>query len=477
VEATHPFRPERKKGPTPIIPPIVEHSHVDYRSLTGGYVYHGNRLPELKGRYIYGDYDTGKINSFRYDPKIGKALELQELVDTPLRIICFCEDQSQELFIVDFINGTIHQLVPARATVAPTGPFPARLSQTGLFAFTKEHSPAPGLIPYSVNAELWSDNAVKERFLALPGTGQIDFEGIGYPQPAPGAPRGWRFPDGTVAVKTFSMEMEKGNPASRRRLETRILHFEQLAGTEEVGDQVWRGYTYVWNDDQTDAELCEKQGRDIKFSIKDSAAPGGQREQTWHFPSRSECTLCHTMPAKYVLGVNTLQLNRDHDYGHGRVANQLRTLEHLGIFKNPLPKTPEEMPHLVNYRDPHQDLNKRARSYLHANCAHCHMKWGGGNADFQLLATIDLERTNSINTKVGQGMFGLDNPRVIVPGDPDRSMILFRMRRLGLGRMPHVGSTVVDDPGASLIEQWLRSLKNHPSVGLGGEPPPKVDQP
>ena len=56
------------------------------------------------------------------------------------------------------------------------------------------------------------------------------------------------------------MEMEKGNPASRRRLETRILHFEQLAGTEEVGDQIWRGYTYVWNDDQTDAELLDAKG-------------------------------------------------------------------------------------------------------------------------------------------------------------------------------------------------------------------------
>lgn len=477
VEATHPFRPERAKGPTPVIPPIIEHPHVDFRSLTGGFVYHGERLPELKGHYIYGDYDTGKVNSFRYDRQAQKVLEPRELVDTPLRIICFCEDQAKELFIVDFINGTIHQLAPAKASAAPSAPFPARLSQTGLFSSTRDHKVAPGLIPYSVNAELWSDHAIKERFLALPGKGQIDFDNIEYPQPAPGAPRGWRFPDGTVAVKTFSMEMEKGNPASRRRLETRILHFEQLAGTEEVGDQVWRGYTYVWNDDQTDAELCEKQGRDIKLSIKDSEAAGGVRQQTWHFPSRSECTLCHTMPAKYVLGINTLQMNRLHDYGHGRVANQLRTLEHLGVFKKPLPKLPEEMPHLVNYRDEHQDLNKRARSYLHANCAHCHMKWGGGNADFQLLATIDLDLTNSINTKVGQGTFGLDGARVIVPGNPDQSMVLFRMRRLGLGRMPHVASTVVDEAGAKLIEHWLKTIKEHPSVGLGGAPTPKPDVP
>ena len=470
MEATHPFRPERKRGPTPIIAPVVEHPHVDYRSVTGGYVYRGKSRPELEGYYIYGDYDTGKVNAFRYDPGTGKAVGAKELVDTPFRIICFGQDQQGELYIVDFMNGTIHQLVPS-TSVEPTLPFPKKLSQTGLFASTKEHQPASGLIPYSVNAELWSDNAHKERFLALPGRGQIDFDGIEYPQPSPGAPRGWRFPDGTVVVKTFSMDMEQGNPASRKRLETRILHFEQLAGTEEVGDQIWRGYTYIWNDDQTDAELCEKSGRDVKLSIKDDRAPGGKREQNWHFPSRSECTLCHTMPAKYVLGVNTLQMNKDHDYGHGRVANQLATLEHLGIFKRQLPKKPDDLPHLVNYRDEKQDLNKRARSYLHANCAHCHMKWGGGNADFLLVATVDLDQTNSINTRVGQGKFELKDPRVIVPGVPDRSMILFRMRRLGLGRMPHVGSNVVDDRGAQLIEEWLRDLGDHPSKGLGGAPP------
>ena len=61
MEGTHPFRPERKKGPTPILKPVVEHSHTDFRSITGGFVYHGKRLPELQGQYIYGDFDTGRI--------------------------------------------------------------------------------------------------------------------------------------------------------------------------------------------------------------------------------------------------------------------------------------------------------------------------------------------------------------------------------------------------------------------------------
>lgn len=455
TEGSHPFRPERKRGPTPILKPLVEHPHSDFRSLTGGFVYRGSKYKDLAGAYVYGDYDTGKIAALRYEGE--KVTFQQELVDTQFRIITFSEDREGELFFVDFMNGTIHNLVPApKAATLP--PFPRKLSETGLFASTKDHVPAPGLIPYSVNAELWSDNALKERFLALPGMKQIEFDAVEYPQPAPGAPRGWRFPDGTVMVKTFAMEMEKGNPASRRRLETRILHFEQVAGTEEVGDQVWRGYTYVWNDEQTDAELLPAAGADRELTIRDAAAPGGTRRQIWHFPSRAECTLCHTMPAKYALGVNTLQMNRDHDYGNGVVANQLQTLARLGVFKQPLPKPPAELPHLVNYRDESLPLEARARSYLHANCAHCHMKWGGGNAEFQLLATLPLDQLGIVNTRPGQGTFNLQDPKVLVPGNPDRSMIYHRMTKLGLGRMPHVASSVVDEKAAGMLRDWISNL-------------------
>ena len=459
TEGSHEFRPDRKKGPTPILKPLVEHPHSDFRSLTGGFVYHGSKINDLAGAYVYGDYDTGKIAALRYD---GKTVTMQkELVDTPFRIITFAEDHAGELYFVDFMNGTIHELTPA-PQAAPVAAFPRKLSETGLFASTKDHVPAPGLIPYSVNAELWSDHAVKERFLALPGDSQIEFDTVEYPQPAPGAPRGWRFPDGTVVVKTFSMDMEQGKPASRRRLETRILHFKQLAGTEEVGDQMWLGYTYVWNDDQTDAELLPAQGADRELKIRDAAAPGGIRKQVWHFPSRSECTLCHTMPAKYVLGVNTLQMNKDHDYGSGRTANQLQTLEHLGVFKEPLPKTPDELPRLVDYRDRSQALDNRARSYLHSNCAHCHMKWGGGNADFQLLATLPLAELGIVNTRPGHGQFDLKDPKDLVPRNPDRSMILYRMTKLGLGRMPHVASNVVDDQAVKMLREWISQLPADP---------------
>lgn len=458
MEGSHPFRPERKKGPTPILKPVVEHSHADFRSITGGFVYHGKRLPELQDFYIYGDFDTGRIWAFRpkYSGKERRAYaeNHRELARTTYRLVTFAEDAAGELYFVDFTGGGIHQLVKA-SEAKPQASFPRKLSETGIFASTKDHKVAPGVIPYSVNAQLWGDHAHKERFIAIPGTGQIGFDEITYPQPSPGAPPGWRFPDGTVLVKTFSMDMERGNPKSRKRLETRLLHFQQFPGTQEYGDQYWRGYTYVWNDEQTDAELLDEKGADRILKIK-----VGDRliEQNYRFPSRAECTLCHTNAAKFALGVSTMQMNRDHDYG-GVIANQLATLEHIGLFTKKLPKRPEELPKLVDFNDESQPLEARARSYLHSNCSHCHMKWGGGNAEFKLLATLSLQDMGIVNVPPAHGTFGLKDAKLLVPGHPERSLIYHRMSIAGLGRMPHIGSRVVDEPAVKLIHDWIKGMK------------------
>lgn len=471
-EGRHPFRPDRKQGPGPIETSIVEHPHSDFRSITGGYVYRGTRIPELRGAYLYSDYDTGKIWMLRFDGS--QVTENRELTDTNLRLVEFAQDRAGEVYFVDHIGGQLHRLV-RNPNQDLKSDFPRKLSETGLFTSTKELLPAPGLIPYSVNSPLWSDGAHKERYLAIPGTAQIGYNEIPYPQPAPGAPRGWKFPDGTVAVKTFSLELEAGNPQSTQRLETRILHLEKTPGTDEVGDQVWRGYTYLWNEEQSDAILLDAAGKDVTYTVKDPAAPGGKREQTWHYPSRAECTMCHTMPAKYVLGLDTLQLNRDHNYD-GVVANQLATFEHLGLFSKPLPDSPDKLPKLSDYSDVSADLNARARSYLHSNCSHCHRKWGGGNASFQLLGTLDLAETGTVGVRPNHGFFELSEPALLIPGDPDRSMIYHRMTRLGLGRMPHIASSVKDAQAVQLIGDWIRKLPELDSgraVDIGAEGVPK----
>ncbi|HEY8504360.1 MAG TPA: PQQ-dependent sugar dehydrogenase, partial [Gemmataceae bacterium] len=341
MEGSHPFYPTRKAGPDPFAKPIAEHHHSEARSLTGGVVYRGDRLPELRGAYVYGDWSTGRIWGIRH--RGGKVTWHALLADTPLQITGFGMSPDGELLIADH-GGGFYKLEPAPKVEQPR-PFPTRLSETGLFESVKEHRVHPGLIPYSVNAPLWSDGADKERYIAVPGDGRIE------PTPA----NGWNFPDGTVLVKTFSLETADVNPGGRRRIETRLL-------TRQQGE--WAGYTYLWNDAQTDAELVGSAGTDRTFRVRDDSAPGGVREQVWHFPSRAECMVCHSRAANFVLGPSTAQMDRAHDYG-GVSDNQLRTLEHIGMFKE------DAREHLRNRRQPLADpadesapLELRARSYL-----------------------------------------------------------------------------------------------------------------
>src|SRR4029079_1873650 len=148
----------------------------------------------------------------------------------------------------------------------------------------------------------------------------------------------------------------------------------------------------------------------------------------------------------------------DHDYG-GVIANQLDTLAHIGLFAQPLPRDPQLLPYLVDFNDTKADLDLRARSYLHSNCAHCHMKWGGGNAEFKLLATLPVAEMGIAGVKANHGDFGIKGAKLLVPGHPEQSLIAHRMAMTGLGRMPHIGSKEVDDKAVALIRDWIRGMK------------------
>src|SRR5262249_40561918 len=121
----------------------------------------------------------------------------------------------------------------------------------------------------------------------------------------------------------------------------------------------WAGYSYIWNEEQTDATLVASVGMDKTFTIADATAPGGRREQKWHYPSRAECMVCHSRAANFVLGPSLLQMNKDHDYG-GAIDNQLRALEHIGVFRI------NQLEHFQEAKKNVQALRKTARSLLGA---------------------------------------------------------------------------------------------------------------
>jgi len=486
-EGSYPFLQGRKAGPTPILPPLLEHSHLDFRSLTGGLVYRGEKLPELHGTYIYGDYVTGRIWGARHDGK--KVTFNEELTDTPYQITGFGTDSRGELLVTDFNTaekGGFYYLEPTPKDSAPAN-FPKKLSEIGLFESVKGHIMQPGIIPYDVTAPVWHDGAHMERFLALPGDSKIGFTTW----------RGWNFSDGAVIVQSLALEMEEGNPASRRWIETRLL-------TKQGAD--WQGYSYLWNEEQTEATLVESTGADREFEIKvpkRDQEPETVRKQTWHYPSRSECMTCHTRAANYVLGLNVQQMNRDFSYSSGVTDNQLRTLNHLGILteewgrqtlesmgwamraKNKTEKEindlltlleprpmqgeikpvsalvgkPEDYPRMVNPYDEKAGIDDRARSYLQANCSHCHIENGGGNSGFNLEFTTKLHEMKLVDEPPMHNTFGLPDACVVAAGHPERSVMFMRILHRSTGHMPPLGTLVPDSKGVDLLRDWMLQLQ------------------
>jgi uncharacterized repeat protein (TIGR03806 family) len=477
TEGSQPFYPNRKRGPTPIVLPTIEHHHVEFRSLTGGVVYYGTRFPELAGAYIYGDYSTGKIWAMKHDGQ--KPLWHKEIADARLQISGFALDSRGELLICDHRGdgkGTLYTLEANPPHAKPTF-FPRTLTETGLFKSVKGHVMEPALIPYSVVAPFWGDNAVKERWIALPG----DESRIGY-----AGSNGWTFPDETVIVKSFALEMREGDPASKRWIETRLL-------TRQQGE--WFGYSYAWNDEQTEAHLVEGKGRDRPFTI---AAKTGERQQVWHYPSRTECMVCHSRAANWVLGLQTLQMNKDHNYA-GIVAHQLRTLDHIGVLKpnwdseakNALRSeakaqklgdkerdefvkanlpadtgveafikvtSADKGRRLVDPMDASADLTQRARSYLHVNCAQCHVDAGGGNAQIDLDFARTLDKMKIIDVAPQHDTFGIAGAKLIAPGHPERSVLLHRLAHRGRGQMPPLATSLVDEPAVEMLRAWVRAM-------------------
>ncbi|MEZ6141532.1 MAG: PQQ-dependent sugar dehydrogenase [Zavarzinella sp.] len=304
MEGGHPFYLNRQRGPTPIISPTIEHHHAEFRSLTGGEVHHGKGLPDLQGAYIYGDYSTGAIWAMKHDGQ--KPVWHKQLASSILQITAFGHNTRGELIICDHSpESGLYTLVPTPKVVEKNS-FPRKLSETGLYAVVSKNQVQPGAIPYSVNAPFWSDGMYKDRFLILPPETKIDYKAQG----------SWNFPEKTVIVKNFAMELPNGH---RKWLETRFM-------TKQQGQ--WVGYSYRWNEAGTDADLVDAAGLDVNYDLV------GEKEKksvVWHYPSRTECLVCHSRAANFVLGLSTAQLNRTHDYGTC-TDNQLQVFEHLQLL-------------------------------------------------------------------------------------------------------------------------------------------------
>jgi mono/diheme cytochrome c family protein len=257
-------------------------------------------------------------------------------------------------------------------------------------------------VPYEINLPFWSDGAKKTRWFSISNTtDKLTFNPT----------NAWQTPTGAVWIKHFEMQMTNGDPASVRRLETRFI----VRNTNGV-----YGVTYRWTN-ETSAGLVPEEGMDEPLAINDG---GTVRTQMWHYPARSECLVCHTPAAGWVLGFNTPQMNRDMTYGTV-TTNQIAALANAGYLDS-LPAPPHSFMALAAPDDASASQEFRVRSYLAANCSQCHRPGGTAIANFDTRISTATDDANLIDDALIDNLGDAAN-RTLVPNSPEHSAILQRM--------------------------------------------------
>ena len=415
-------------GFTPIAP-IFEYPRsgtISGNVITGGIVYRSGALSELYGKYIFADYGSGQIVAMT---EAGGSWTATQIASNAGIVHFGVNPATGEMLMCDLSPSQITKLV--RSGTTGTNP-PATLSGvTGAFSNLATLTPGPGVISYAPNVSFWSDYAIKSRWFAVQNL--ADSAGFS-------ANGNWTFPTGMIWIKHFDIETTRGNPATRRKLETRFL--------VKTATDVY-GLSYKWNAAQTDADLVAEEGLT-------EVIPGSSSAQIWRYPSRTECRVCHSGVAGYALSFNTRQLNRPQTYG-AQTLNQLSELSRVGYLSG-LTTTVNNLPAHVAATDTTASLEARVRSYLAVNCVQCHQPGGNATGNWDARITTATDAANLINgALVNNGGDALN--RWAVPNDTAHSMVLKRVQGAGVTRMPPLATNEQDLTAEALLADWIASLQ------------------
>jgi uncharacterized repeat protein (TIGR03806 family) len=411
-----------------LVAPLLDYSHgtgpQEGNAVTGGVVYRGAGVPSLRGSYLFADSARARIWAVRdVDHLPVTGAPAKELLFSGIPVSAFAEDQDGEVFVVS-LAGEILALeeVPVDPSPMAGGP-PLQLSQTGCFDPANQMQPTPDLIPFAPRAELWSDGAEKRRWMVIPDAKKVAVASDG----------DFDFPPGTVLIKEFRL--------ADARVETRFL-------VRQEADGRWAGYSYQWNDTQTDATLVDAGGASATYPT-----------QVWNYPSRAQCQECHTSVAGHALGPEIAQLNHALTYpATGRSANQIATLAHIGVLDTSGVAMP--WPALSSLSESAASVEERARSYLHANCANCHRPNGPTFTPPDFRYSVPLAAMGICNAQ--PTISALEElipsePRLFAPGAPERSVVSVRLSTTDPRfRMPPIGRTLTHTVGASVVADWIR---------------------
>ena len=207
----------------------------------------------------------------------------------------------------NYLQNKLQRLV--KADTSGSG-FPTNLSDTGIFADLASLTPNPEIVSYEPIIAFWSDYAVKRRWFCIPDTTNT----VSYASDA-----NWIFPSGMMWIKHFDLETTRGNPSTKKRIETRVL-VKNDSGTY--------GVSCAWNAAGSEAVLAPDAGTNFVVTVQDGP---NVIQQQWEIPSRSACLACHTPVAGHVLSWNTRELNQVADM-NGFTGNELSMLSQAGYL-------------------------------------------------------------------------------------------------------------------------------------------------
>ncbi len=447
LEGKHCFNPATNCDSTGMTMPVAELPHGQSNSITGGFVYRGSQNPALYGAYLSGDYDTGKYWTTVPDGNGGYTTK--EVLDTADHPVTFGEDRDGELYVAQIFPAKIWKVVQ-QTTTAPPGPaLPKKLSETGCFSNLQTLQPAAGVVPYDLNAPLWSDGAHKRRWLVLPTGATPKPGGVG-PIGVPDDPsQSWNLPVGTLLIKHFALGDGGATP-----VETRILRRDATS---------WSFWTFRWQADGKDADLWLGGGQQA-FAVTEG---GVNKSKTWTLPSQAQCGQCHRAATQegLVLGVQSAQLDRVSAKLGG--LNQIDVFAKAGLFA----KAGVNAGSISEFADLQGldsgsaysgALGPAARAYLHSNCAHCHRPGGGSPSDLDLRYSLPLGQTKSCGLKPQAGDLGIASAQIVAPGSAAKSVLVQRMLQTPQSgnQMPPLAVAVPHAGGAKLVSDWIAGLPN-----------------
>lgn len=315
------------------------------------------------------------------------------------------------------------------------------LSDYHFFSDLAELEPHPYLLPYDLTTSLFSNYASKQRFVYLPKGKSANFR--------EDEQLTLEFPDSTVIIKTFYYNNDFTDLSQGKNiLETRLLI--KLDGE-------WIAEEYVWNEEQTDAERYIS-GKIVNVSW--THFDGSQRTSIYGIPNKNECKGCHELNEEVVLiGPKARFLNKDFDYEDGTM-NQLLKWESLGKLTNLPPLA--EVSKAGTWDNDQESLDTRARSYLDINCAHCHNIDGPANNSGLFLDFYQTDPTrlgvckNPVAAGNGSGGFSYS----ILPGNPDESIMIYRLNSLEPDvSMPELARSVIHEEGLQLLRDWILEME------------------